>query len=452
MEWQPSSGGVISSENFFRTMMHAAPLPMFVVSEGRCVYGNERFCKLRGCNSVDCQTCGLDKLLNESDKQHLMQSIELLKAGQVARMPLHLTHEDGRQTAIDLVINGLEMSGKTVALGVVSEKTEKERIRRLLDRLAFHDTLTGLPNRVLLFDRINQSLSRFNREGRGFAIAILDLDGFKQINDTLGHASGDYLLKEVAQRLTNCVRNVDTVARLGGDEFALIFQGLKGEEEADSALSKIIHEISRPFEVNGNELKVAASIGIAFCPQDGSSIHELLGRADFAMYEAKRAGGSCYRISTGEMSGVSSRLELEPLIDIIKLGFEVIDEQHEEMVACVRGILRSLSGSEGQGGMKRRAEYLLQLTEEHFRTEEDLMLRYAVSGQDEHRSEHADLLRQLHEFLPNHDGHGFSVMMHSFKDWLIPHIQTKDVDLVQQLKVAGVSGGTNRSELCLHPE
>ncbi len=370
----------------------------------------------------------------------LTQSINSLQSGDVARMPLSLTHEDGRQTAIDLVISGMEMGGRTVALGVISEKTEKERIRRLMDRLAFHDTLTELPNRVLLFDRINQSLSRFTRDGGVFAIAILDLDGFKEINDSFGHACGDALLKGVAQRLTHCVRNVDTVARLGGDEFALILQGVEGEDEADSVLRKIIIEISRHFDLNGNEIKVGASIGVAFCPQDGASIHELLGRADFAMYEAKRKGGSCYQISNGKMSAVSSRLELEPLIDVVKLGFDVIDEQHEEIVSCIRGILRSLSGSEGQSGLKRRAEYLLQVTEEHFRTEEDLMLRYAVSGQEDHRSEHDDLLRELSELLPNHDGHGLTIMTHSFRDWLVPHIQTRDADLVVQLKAAGVTG------------
>ena len=440
MERQPIHSGASDSEGFFQAMMHAAPLPMFVVAEGRCVYGNERFAKLRGCNSAACATCGLERLLNEADKQLLTQSINALQSGDVARMPLHLTHDDGRQTAIDLVISGMDMGGKAVALGVISEKTEKERIRRLMDRLAFHDTLTELPNRVLLFDRINQSLSRFNRDGNVFVIAVLDLDGFKEINDSYGHASGDALLKAVAQRLTQSVRSVDTVARLGGDEFALILQGVESEDEADSVLRKIIVEIARPFDLNGREIKVGASIGVAFCPQDGASIHELLGRADFAMYEAKRKGGSCYQISNGKMSVISSRLELEPLIDVVKLGFDVIDEQHEEIVSCIRGILRSLSGSEGQSGLKRRAEYLLQLTEEHFRTEEDLMLRYAVSGLEDHRSEHDDLLRELNELLPNYDGHGLTLMTHSFRDWLIPHIQTQDANLVFQLKAAGVTG------------
>jgi len=429
------------SADFFRTMMHVAPLPMFIVAEGRCVYGNEKFHQLHDCKVMECNSCGLEKMLHARDKLILEQTITSLEPGEVARVPLQLNHGDDRQSAVDLAISCMTMGEKTVALGVINQRSEKERIRRLMDQLAFHDTLTELPNRVLLFDRINQSLSRFNRESTGFAIAILDLDGFKLINDARGHAVGDMLLKAVAKRLAECVRNVDTVSRLGGDEFAMILQGVNNENEAEAVLRKVIDEVAKPIAVDGVELKVGVSVGISFCPQDGASIQELLGRADFAMYEAKRAGGSCYRISTGQMAELASRHDLMPLIDSIKLGFDVIDEQHEEIVSCIRGILRSLSGNEGENGLRRRAEYLLQLTEEHFRTEEELVLRYAVSGQERHRFEHKDLLRQLHELLPsNNESHGLTLMTHSFKDWLIPHIQTTDTELVVQLKAAGATG------------
>jgi diguanylate cyclase (GGDEF)-like protein/hemerythrin-like metal-binding protein len=427
--------------DFFRNMMHIAPLPMFIVAEGQCVYGNEKFHQLHGCDIEKCNSCGLENMLHERDKKILDQTIASLEPGEVARMPLQFNHGDDTQSAVDLSLSCMTIGEKSVALGVINLRSEKERIRRLLDRLAFHDTLTELPNRVLLFDRINQSLSRFNRESAGFAITVLDLDGFKKINDARGHAAGDILLMTVAKRLADCVRNVDTVSRLGGDEFALILQGVNNEHEAESVLSKVIAEISAPIIIEGVEMQVGVSIGIAFCPHDGASIQELLGRADFAMYEAKRAGGSCYRISTGQMSGISSRHDLTPLIDSIQLGFDVIDEQHEEIVSCIRGILRSLSGNEGEDGLRRRAEYLLQLTQEHFSTEEDLALRYAVSGQEKHRFEHKDLLRQLHEMLPsNVESQGLTLVTHSFKDWLIPHIQDADNTLVQQLKAAGATG------------
>jgi len=435
--WQGLDGG--TSEALFRTMMHAAPLPMFVISEGRCVYGNERFTKMRGCAEGVCALCGLGKLLDEANSQLLSQAIANLKHGEAARVPLHLRREDGQFTAIDLSMSGMEMDGKMFVLAIVNEKTEKERLRRLLDRLAFHDSLTELPNRVLLFDRINQSLSRSKREHEDFAVGVLDLDGFKPINDTLGHAAGDLLLKEISRRLRHSVRNVDTVARLGGDEFALILQGVSSVEEADSVLNKIIMEVARPYHLDGTEMAVTASIGIAFSPRDGASIHELLGRADYAMYLAKNAGGACYRISTGEIAPISSRHQLEPLIDVVKLGFEIIDEQHEEIAASIRAILQGISGNESKDEIKHRAKHLQLLTQTHFTTEEDYMLRYAPDGQEMHRSEHADLLHSLQGLQENHDQHGFTVLAHSFKEWLLPHIETQDAGLVEQLKAAGIT-------------
>jgi diguanylate cyclase (GGDEF)-like protein/hemerythrin-like metal-binding protein len=429
------------STDFFRNMMHVAPLPMFVVADGRCVYGNERFHQLHECDPNTCQSCGLEEMLRERDKLILEKTIASLETGEVARLPLQLSHGEDKNTAVDLSISRVNIGEQAVALGVINQRSEKERIRRLMDRLAFHDTLTELPNRVLLFDRINQALSRFHREGVNFSIAILDLDGFKRVNDTMGHAAGDALLKTIASRLSDCVREVDTVSRLGGDEFALILQGVGDEGEAATVLSKLLASVSLPIVMEGAEVRVHASIGIAFCPQDGASIQELLGRADFAMYEAKRTGGNGYRVSTGQMADITSRHDLVPLVDSIKLGFEIIDEQHEEIVSCIRGILRSLSGNEGENGLRRRAEYLLQLTEEHFRTEEDLILRYAVTHQEQHRFEHKDLLRQLNELMPyGSEGHGLTLLTHSFKDWLIPHIQTLDTELVTQLKAVGATG------------
>lgn len=428
-----------ASAALFRMMMHAAPLPMFVIAEGRCVYGNERFARMRGCVEGECSLCGMEKLLDEAEQGLLFGAIANLKPGEAVRIPLHLRREGGQLSAIDLSMSGMEVDGKTFVLAIVNEKTEKERLHRLLDRLAFQDSLTGLPNRVLLFDRINQSLSRSLREQKNFAVCVLDLDGFKAINDTLGHAAGDHLLKEIARRLRASVRNVDTVARLGGDEFALILQGVSAAEEADAVLNKIIAEVAQPYRLDGVEMSVTTSVGIAFSPRDGASIHELLGRADYAMYLAKQAGGDCYRLSNGELATLSLRHQIEPLIDVVKLGFEIIDAQHEEIAATIRALLQGLAGSESPAEIKQRAEHLQQLTQAHFETEEDYMLRYALNGLETHRSEHADLLLNLRDLQENRHGQGFTVLAHSFQDWLVPHIETADAQLVDQLKAVGIT-------------
>ena len=428
------------AENFFRALMHVAPLPMFVMSEGNCIYGNERFIRLHGCKDDFCATCGLEHLLGQEDREAVGQALASLKAGVVVRLPLQLLQTGGKVSAVDLSMSSLQIEKKSFVLGVISEKTEKERLRRLLDRLAFHDSLTELPNRILLFDRINQALSHAVRNGGSFAVVVLDLDGFKAINDELGHAAGDAILREVSRRLRACVRGVDTVARLGGDEFALILHEVGNEKEAGTVLNKMIRDVAVPFELASNQVALHASLGIAFCPLDGSTIQELLGRADYAMYAAKKSGGNAYCVSTGEIGETAFRHALEPLINNIRLGFEMIDEQHEEIAACLRGLLAALSDHETRAEMKWRADYLQHLTESHFHTEEDLILRYAIRDQAQHRDEHDNLLRQLEDFLHEPGCYGMTVMAHAMNDWLLPHIETLDADLVAQLKAAGVSG------------
>ncbi|HEY9182018.1 MAG TPA: EAL domain-containing protein, partial [Gammaproteobacteria bacterium] len=160
---------------------------------------------------------------------------------------------------------------------------------------------TGLPNRELLVDRLSQAVAQVHRSERRLATLFLDLDGFKEINDSLGHRNGDELLKETAIRLSAVLRDTDTVARLGGDEYAFVLPQIDGPLEAETIAVKILEAIKRPFLVDGREAFVSASIGIALCPDDGDTAEELLRRADMAMYSAKDSGKACYRFFAGEM-------------------------------------------------------------------------------------------------------------------------------------------------------
>ncbi|MEI7842545.1 MAG: diguanylate cyclase [Gallionellaceae bacterium] len=161
--------------------------------------------------------------------------------------------------------------------------------------LAQHDTLTGLPNRMLFYDRLNQAITRAHREKEAIAVLFLDLDGFKQINDTLGHDVGDALLREAAQRIKSCVRDSDTVARMGGDEFTVILTNIKSEGSKDRVAEKIIEEVARPFMLNGKNCSVSVSIGVALYPENGETPEQLIKIADAAMYMAKHAGKNCYK-------------------------------------------------------------------------------------------------------------------------------------------------------------
>jgi len=171
-----------------------------------------------------------------------------------------------------------------------TDVTDRKKAEHELERQALHDTLTGLPNRSLLLDRLEQALRTARRLATPLALLVMDLDRFKEINDTFGHRAGDLLIGEVAQRIMADLRETDTVARLGGDEFALILPGAD-EGGAGHVAQKIIAALQRPFEIEGAAHEVAISIGIAVSPQHGEDVETLMRRADMAMYVAKTTPG-----------------------------------------------------------------------------------------------------------------------------------------------------------------
>jgi diguanylate cyclase (GGDEF)-like protein len=179
----------------------------------------------------------------------------------------------------------------------LQEETEKGREREHF--LAMHDALTGLPNRALFFDRLEQALVRARRDKEKVAVLFLDLDGFKAVNDTLGHGAGDSVLQAVTQRIDQGLRASDTFARLGGDEFALILGGLERPQEAVAVARKLLKLLTPPIPLEKHRLFVAASIGISIYPSDGEDVEELVKKADFAMYGAKRDGKNNVKLYAG---------------------------------------------------------------------------------------------------------------------------------------------------------
>ncbi len=196
--------------------------------------------------------------------------------------------------------------------GTVQEITERRRYQEQLERQANHDQLTGLPNRVLLGDRIAQGIAQASRQGYFLALVFIDLDNFKYINDSLGHAAGDELLKVIATRLTGCLRSADTVARLGGDEFVLVINDHYRSSSVISLLERVLKDIGRPVMLGGREFHVGASLGVAMYPSDGDDAQILLKHADVAMYAAKNRGRNNFQFFTRELNRqADERLRLE---------------------------------------------------------------------------------------------------------------------------------------------
>ncbi|MDP2806000.1 MAG: diguanylate cyclase [Gallionellaceae bacterium] len=210
-------------------------------------------------------------------------------------LAFNLTGDDAVTAYVEAELGRENVVGGFQARFLWNLLTRLKKTNDQVTYLAQHDTLTGLPNRMLFYDRLNQAITRAHREKEAIAVFFLDLDGFKQVNDTLGHDVGDALLREAAQRIQSCVRDSDTVARMGGDEFTVILTNIKSEGSKDRVAEKIIEEVGRPFMLNGKDCSVSVSIGIALYPENGDTPEQLIKIADAAMYMAKNAGKNCYK-------------------------------------------------------------------------------------------------------------------------------------------------------------
>ncbi|MDX8408979.1 MAG: diguanylate cyclase [Mariprofundales bacterium] len=202
--------------------------------------------------------------------------------------------KDGSTFAMSLRVNTMQLEGEDYFIGMLQDITERKLAEETINKLAYFDSLTGLPNRRMFMDRMGQALARTHRNKTGFSLLFLDLDGFKAVNDSLGHKAGDQVLTVVADRLRSCAREMDTVARLGGDEFTIILSDIMQREPVAIVADKIIAALGEPIMTDGSEFHLGASIGIAICPTDSDTLDALIHCADNAMYAAKKAGKNQY--------------------------------------------------------------------------------------------------------------------------------------------------------------
>lgn len=211
----------------------------------------------------------------------------------------------GHSRTIDVEIAAVPFShdGEEALQVIIRDITEKKLANRRLEFLAHHDSLTGLANRVLFFDRLAMTLHKAERDRHGAALLFIDLDHFKGVNDTFGHDAGDTLLREVARRIEACLRKVDSVARMGGDEFTVILSRIAGASDAAVVAEKILQSLSVPVVLPGGEFTAGASIGISIFPEDAAVAESLLKQADAAMYEAKRFGRNRFSFAGGDFYG-----------------------------------------------------------------------------------------------------------------------------------------------------
>jgi len=283
--------------------------------------------RLLDCNPRAVQMLGLPERgsagpsmadLHDEDTAFLRDLVDEVMDDPAGRsLRLNYRASDGRTIPAEVSASRILLDTGNLLLCIARDISERECAAQRIEHLAYHDTLTNLPNRTLLTDRVHRALVRARRTGQAGALLFLDLDKFKRINDSLGHSIGDELLKEIARRLQRTLREEDTIARLGGDEFVVLLEGL-GEERArvvDKArelAEKVRSIFAEEFDLDGHQLYVTASIGIVTFPNDGDSVDALLRHADTAMYHAKGAGRDGARIFERHMDEAAiSRLQFE---------------------------------------------------------------------------------------------------------------------------------------------
>lgn len=289
------------SEERFRSVMDNAPIGMAIVSlDGNFLCVNQSLCEFTGYHKEELEKLSFQQITYPEDLTIDLPNTKKLIDNELTyyKREKRYIRKDGNIVWAQLTVTAVKdnTNGKPLYfISQIENIAERKMNQEKIHQLAYHDSLTRLPNRQLLLDRINHAIAQSERQNVLFAIIFMDIDGFKQINDALGHDIGDELLQEVAVRLVSSVRNHDTVARHGGDEFVIILNPVSHQGDIDKIAKKILSIFDTPFQIRNYTLNTSSSIGIAIYPFDGKTTTQLIKNADIAMYKSKNDGKNQYQ-------------------------------------------------------------------------------------------------------------------------------------------------------------
>jgi diguanylate cyclase (GGDEF)-like protein/hemerythrin-like metal-binding protein len=400
-------------------------LAAFLVLDGsRITYASPAFLVLVGWEtSKATRPASLPELISDADCARFLAG--LASAGGRHHDICALRRANGAEAYVAFDAATIQATTGPRTVLVATDVTPWMRSQARLQRLAFEDALTGLANRPLLHDRIEQAIATARRNAGTFAVLLIDLDRFKPINDIHGHATGDLVLREAARRLQASARAADTVARLGGDEFVVLLGGDGGRDAARLAVERIIQAVTAPLAVHG--LRLGVSVGIAIYPDDGSDADQLLARADGAMYDAKDRGGNRYAFA--QSAGVGERMCQLAWSPTYMIGIEAIDKQHEALVTRMNSLWKALLAGQDHASLSRGLTEITRLLGEHFAIEEAHMAAYPYAGSAAHRADHERALETARSLGVHVDEQSLALGIRFLYDWLLSHNRSYDAEL-----------------------
>jgi diguanylate cyclase (GGDEF)-like protein/PAS domain S-box-containing protein len=304
-----------AAEAKYRFLVENSQVGVFILAGEKLIYVNPRFAEIFGYARKEIL---IGRYFTDLiDTEYRTQVQETLRAHQWGQTDSAIYQFAGlRKNQQALHIEALtaksNYEGRTAVIGTLIDITERKRAEETIHHMAYHDPLTDLPNRSLFRDRMEQAMAMAERRNETIALLFLDLDRFKGVNDTLGHAAGDQLLKLLGTRLAECLRAADTVSRFGGDEFNLLLTQIQHENDVSLIATKILRAMESPFRIANRDVFISCSIGIALFPKDGRDVETLTKNADTALYQAKEMGRNNYQFFTSAMTiQTLERMELE---------------------------------------------------------------------------------------------------------------------------------------------
>lgn len=371
---------------------------------------------------------GADRLVDYVADKHREQVEAALSAqpgGSVTTLHCRMRTSRGGDFPAELQSTAIARKRGTCVLIAVTDLTAQIDAQNRLRTAAHFDELTGLPNRVLFHDRISSALAMAAREKRLLGLLVVDLDGFKAINDRYGHAIGDAVLREVGGRFAKYARRSDTLARLGGDEFVALLPKIRGREDAGLFAARLVNSLRDPITFDGGRVTLGASVGIAIYPDDGGDMASLFAQADAAMYVSKQSGTNQFNYADASANIVRNALPGSWSEDF-RFGVSVMDDEHEKLFGMMTKLRELIASGTDRARIGDELQDILAFAKYHFQCEEKIMQSVGFGGYELHRVEHQRLVASLAELQEHSHLVGATITVRVLQDWLAHHIRNYD--------------------------